>query len=64
MRPSLSQALSEMNKYKILGYSQAEDALEVYDDIKQQSGEFIAGHFIIEVVLLINQDIREKVYNG
>jgi hypothetical protein len=58
-RPRLNEALQSIKLFIIQGYAEAAEALDVYNEIKQSSGEFTAGRYIIEVVMQINQELKE-----
>ena len=58
-RPRLNEALQSIKLFIIQGYAEAAEALDVYKEIKQSSGEFTAGRYIIEVVMQINQELKE-----
>ena len=58
-RPRLNEALESIKLFILQGYVEATEALDEYHEIKESSGEFTAGRYIIEVVMLINQEIQE-----
>ena len=58
-RPRLNEALQSIKLFILQGYDEAGEAIDVYNEIKESSGEFTAGRYIIEVVMQINQELKE-----
>jgi len=58
-RPRLNEALESIKLFILQGYAEAGEALDVYNEIKESSGEFTARRYIIEVVMQINQELKE-----
>ena len=58
-RPRLNEALESIKLFIIQGYAEATEALDEYHEIKESSGEFTAGRYIIEVVMQIDQELKE-----
>ena len=58
-RPRLNEALTKIKMFIQQGYVEAIEALELYDEIKEKSGEFAAGRYIIELAITIDNEIQE-----
>ena len=55
----LNEALTKMKAFQMQGFKEATEALDLYDDILEKSGEWAAGHYIIELAISIDNSLQE-----
>tara|TARA_B110000444_G_C18758641_1_gene556422 strand:+ start:796 stop:1005 length:210 start_codon:yes stop_codon:yes gene_type:complete len=58
-RPRLNEALTKMKAFQMQGFSEATEALDLYDDILEKAGQWAAGHYIIELAISIDNNLQE-----
>ena len=63
-RPRLKEALNIINLYRTQGFKEADEAIAEYDEILKTEGEFLAGRFIIELCIEINQTLTKESQNA
>ena len=47
-----------MKMWQAQGITEAEQTMKVYNEILDQQGEFMAAHFIVEVVAQTHKDLQ------
>ena len=57
-RPRLKEAITTMKLWEAQGITEAQQTMNLYDEILAQQGEFLAGRFIIDVVAQTEQDLQ------
>jgi len=57
-RPRLKEAITTMKMWQAQGITEAEQTMKVYNEILDQQGEFMAAHFIVEVVAQTHKDLQ------